>query len=147
MIFVVKVFKAFSQDGVQRPLMLRTLPRRTSWRRSVMMIGSPWSTSTGAPSSGTVATTRRTGTCLTARFTGGCVWYGERSWRLSHSSTVVDVPVIMLVLARRAGAEAVHRWCVGFWYREQWRCFRLRFLTAWWPCPRSLQEMRALLSH
>ena len=42
-----------------------------------MMTGSPWSTSTGAPSSGNVATARRTGKCLPARFTGGCVWFGD----------------------------------------------------------------------
>ena len=42
-----------------------------------MMTGSPWSTSTGAPSSGTVAAIRRTGTCFPARFISGSVWYGD----------------------------------------------------------------------
>ena len=36
-----------------------------------MVTWSPWSPSTGAPSSGTVAAIRRTGTWLPARFTSG----------------------------------------------------------------------------
>ena len=100
----------FPQDRVQRRsveiIMMMMSILRTSWWRSVTTTGSPW-LMTGGSTSGTVATTRRTGACRLARFTGGCVFGGERIWTSSRSrrsgssqgSTAVDGPVIMLVLA------------------------------------------------
>ena len=77
---------------------------------------------------------RRTGACLPARFTGGCIHYGRRFWRLSRGwrytssqgSTAVDVPVIMLSVELEP-VQFIDSG--GFSFREQWRCFGFQVWT------------------